>query len=268
MGTSRSTRKRRSSAFREGFDERRFRWSRGHGEGHGSTWMSRLDADQYWSASSLLIHVLPCPSPCPLDHLKRRSSKPSLKADDLLFLVLLDVPMIVKMLIATCSTVCHFTWPHQHDAKHVSLINWSCPPRTMWAQLLLGYGLHWMSFLLWLYSITMLYTCFCSMNKVKLTITTTALVIKHQIDVIKLGELHLIAIIYRWVLFRTPFSNQRTGTPGGALSIKLQGCGLAGLHFCSKCQHWCPPPTLGTVPVIGLYEVKVGKLYEALNKNF
>ena len=25
---------------------------------------------------------------------------------------------------------------------------------------------------------------------------------------------------------------------------------------------------LGTVPVIGLYEVKVGKLYEALNMNF
>ena len=26
--------------------------------------------------------------------------------------------------------------------------------------------------------------------------------------------------------------------------------------------------TTGTVPVIGLHEVKVGKLYEALNKNF
>ena len=36
----------------------------------------------------------------------------------------------------------------------------------------------------------------------------------------------------------------------------------------SGCGKLCKLKFLGTVPVIGLYEVKVSKLSEALNKNF
>ena len=38
----------------------------------------------------------------------------------------------------------------------------------------------------------------------------------------------------------------------------------------TSCLEYIKPIDVnnGTVPVIGLYEVKVGKMYEALNKNF